>query len=197
MASSQSSSDDNLFKIIELESNGGEINEKQWKEVFESFKNEIGSIVVRRTLKSKNIQISPILCEKTLTFTLKIIQGLDKDGAQFIKFSLDDSKIIQKNNEINLLKNKINLLKKEISEKTKAIGIIMGELEKACEQGYKINLKKNENQQKCSYCGPIPGKCPINLKQCSGCKNAYYCNIECQKKHWKSHKKNCKNGSKH
>ena len=28
---------------------------------------------------------------------------------------------------------------------------------------------------------------------CSGCKNVFYCNRDCQKKHWTSHKNDCKN----
>ena len=27
---------------------------------------------------------------------------------------------------------------------------------------------------------------------CSGCKHVFYCTRECQKKHWSSHKENCK-----
>jgi hypothetical protein len=29
------------------------------------------------------------------------------------------------------------------------------------------------------------------MSKCSGCKNVYYCNALCQKKHWKVHKKTC------
>ncbi len=29
------------------------------------------------------------------------------------------------------------------------------------------------------------------ILRCSQCKKVYYCNIECQKKHWKQHKKKC------
>ena len=28
--------------------------------------------------------------------------------------------------------------------------------------------------------------------RCSRCKMMYYCNVECQRKHWKKHKKECK-----
>jgi len=31
-----------------------------------------------------------------------------------------------------------------------------------------------------------------NLKRCSKCKKKWYCSVECQKKNWKFHKKNCK-----
>lgn len=39
----------------------------------------------------------------------------------------------------------------------------------------------------CSYCKRLG-----NLKFCSGCKNDKYCSVECQKKHWPSHKAMCK-----
>ena len=40
---------------------------------------------------------------------------------------------------------------------------------------------------KCKNCGAIR-----NLRKCSGCKTVRYCSKECQKDHWSSHKKNCK-----
>lgn len=39
----------------------------------------------------------------------------------------------------------------------------------------------------CNECGNNQGE----KLTCSGCKNAYYCNKDCQKKHWKQHKKYC------
>ena len=33
---------------------------------------------------------------------------------------------------------------------------------------------------------------PPNGKRCGGCANIYYCNVECQKKHWPTHKHECK-----
>ena len=32
----------------------------------------------------------------------------------------------------------------------------------------------------------------VKLSKCSSCKNVYYCSTECQKKHWKHHKRVCK-----
>ena len=43
-------------------------------------------------------------------------------------------------------------------------------------------------QQMCLYCGMKSDK----LQLCRQCKEARYCNQECQKKDWKSHKKSCK-----
>eukprot|EP01084_Bolivina_argentea_P094955 170720_1 len=44
----------------------------------------------------------------------------------------------------------------------------------------------------------MPSNCATCYKPnatlvCSKCKNTYYCNVECQVKHWKQHKKNCFN----
>ena len=43
------------------------------------------------------------------------------------------------------------------------------------------------DQKKCSFCG----KHSEDLKKCSRCRLTQYCNQECQKKHWGTHKKIC------
>lgn len=52
-------------------------------------------------------------------------------------------------------------------------------------------------ERTCSYCGKLPFKDGagnyMKMKTCSRCKSVYYHNIECQKKHWKVHKKTCGN----
>ena len=47
--------------------------------------------------------------------------------------------------------------------------------------------KPSPDQNKCSFCGNYSG----NLKKCSRCHSVQYCNRECQKKHWSSHKSAC------
>ncbi|KAJ3075417.1 hypothetical protein HK102_005622 [Quaeritorhiza haematococci] len=42
--------------------------------------------------------------------------------------------------------------------------------------------------QVCLSCG----NSSVKLKRCSGCGSARYCDEECQKKHWKEHKKHCR-----
>ena len=44
------------------------------------------------------------------------------------------------------------------------------------------------NMPKCASCG----KGGEDLKQCTACKVAKYCNATCQKAHWPQHKKECK-----
>ena len=41
---------------------------------------------------------------------------------------------------------------------------------------------------KCFYCG----KHGHNLPKCRQCSQAYYCNADCQRKHWKTHKPVCR-----
>jgi len=41
-------------------------------------------------------------------------------------------------------------------------------------------------------CGTCPACGKIAETKCTGCKQIYYCNRDCQKKHWKQHKPECK-----
>ncbi len=46
----------------------------------------------------------------------------------------------------------------------------------------------------CAWCGEVArdqdGSC-VKLKQCGRCRKVGYCSVECQKSHWKTHKKEC------
>ena len=44
----------------------------------------------------------------------------------------------------------------------------------------------DEEQLACEHCGNFG-----ELKRCSRCKIVYYCSVECQRTHWKSHRSNC------
>mmetsp|Transcript_22543 Transcript_22543/g.34187 ORF Transcript_22543/g.34187 Transcript_22543/m.34187 type:complete len:93 (+) Transcript_22543:441-719(+) len=49
----------------------------------------------------------------------------------------------------------------------------------------------------CANCGKKEGEGNnIKLKRCLACKEAQYCGSQCQKEHWKKHKKECRNKSK-
>lgn len=54
--------------------------------------------------------------------------------------------------------------------------------------GADINAQVEKDDMKCSNCG----KQSIGVKKCSACKKAQYCNLSCQKQHWKQHKLICK-----
>ncbi len=51
----------------------------------------------------------------------------------------------------------------------------------------------------CAFCGKPPLKDQagndIKMKTCSRCKIVYYHDVDCQRKHWKIHKKTCGNPS--
>ena len=48
--------------------------------------------------------------------------------------------------------------------------------------------KTNDDIKQCSYCNEKKDK----LLRCGGCKKVYYCSIDCQRPHWKKHKKICR-----
>jgi hypothetical protein len=50
---------------------------------------------------------------------------------------------------------------------------------------------KHNNPEACGSCGVKIGKGGKPLLQCARCKDRKYCGAECQKKHWKIHKKVC------
>ena len=43
----------------------------------------------------------------------------------------------------------------------------------------------------CADCGIVAGE-GVSLKACMSCKLVKYCNVNCQRNHWKKHKKECK-----
>lgn len=50
---------------------------------------------------------------------------------------------------------------------------------------------KHNNPEACGGCGTKHGQGGAALLQCARCKERKYCGAECQKKHWKVHKKVC------
>ena len=64
----------------------------------------------------------------------------------------------------------------------------MGLLADSISHGLCAVKKSSPDQKKCSLCGTYSE----NLKKCSRCRSAQYCNTECQKKHWSTHKTVCR-----
>ena len=46
----------------------------------------------------------------------------------------------------------------------------------------------NSSMSTCAACG----KAGDNLKTCTSCKQVKYCNVSCQRAHWRKHKKECR-----
>ena len=46
--------------------------------------------------------------------------------------------------------------------------------------------------KKSCYCCKTFEEQPHTFQKCSGCKSVWYCSVQCQKTHWKIHKKDCK-----
>ena len=54
-----------------------------------------------------------------------------------------------------------------------------------------LNLGINMTASCCAECGKEEGGA-VTLKVCKACMSVKYCNAKCQKKHWPTHKKECK-----
>ena len=48
------------------------------------------------------------------------------------------------------------------------------------------NQSISYNTKSCNNCGKME-----NLKLCSRCRSVFYCSVDCQRSHWKQHKKTC------
>ena len=60
-------------------------------------------------------------------------------------------------------------------------------------QGMKMEGSASSTSSKvCSKCGETSAVSTHTLKPCPRCHSVYYCNSNCRKTHWKSHKKDCK-----
>ena len=70
------------------------------------------------------------------------------------------------------------------------VNLLLSDPSKAAEELKKLNsFSWRAEEIQCHCCGTnVQG-----LKKCAGCGNAVYCSKECQRKHWKIHKNECKN----
>ena len=53
-------------------------------------------------------------------------------------------------------------------------------------------LPSERSTEVCAFCEESPLRAALTLSRCSRCKQVVYCSAECQKAHWKLHKKGCK-----
>ena len=53
-------------------------------------------------------------------------------------------------------------------------------------------LPAASNVMLCAFCEESPLRAAIALSRCGRCKQVSYCSADCQKAHWKLHKKTCK-----
>ncbi|KAI7776781.1 hypothetical protein LA080_004437 [Diaporthe eres] len=59
-------------------------------------------------------------------------------------------------------------------------------------ENYKPGVPRSFQEPSCYSCGKIAAdNGEATLSQCSKCKRAWYCNMACQRAHWKNHKSAC------
>jgi hypothetical protein len=57
------------------------------------------------------------------------------------------------------------------------------------------NTAQNQHQDICANCKKAPTDSVKVLRFCGACKSVRYCSRDCQKVHWKKHKKDCKHNT--
>lgn len=67
-------------------------------------------------------------------------------------------------------------------------GPIDGSIEGEASQADKSRKTAREKFRQCDNCN---NSITASIRLCSGCKKVCYCNRDCQKAHWKDHKKTC------
>ena len=69
--------------------------------------------------------------------------------------------------------------------------ILLGKIWTLFQTNREILIPKSETPD-ADYCSSCQQIFPKKLKTCARCKQVYYCSVECQRKDWKLHKKDCR-----
>ncbi|KAE8141879.1 hypothetical protein BDV38DRAFT_278662 [Aspergillus pseudotamarii] len=56
---------------------------------------------------------------------------------------------------------------------------------------YQAGVPRNYQEPSCFQCGQVKADIEHDLVQCARCYVAYYCDKECQRRHWQEHKASC------
>ncbi len=57
-------------------------------------------------------------------------------------------------------------------------------------------LPTPQSTEVCAFCEESPLRAAFTLSRCGRCTKIAYCSVECQKAHWKLHKKTCSKAGK-
>lgn len=113
--------------------------------------------------------------------------------AQKWSIGTDIDSYFEFNKEKSFRDNVITFKRDELSEKDRSWSVNISWKGKNERAKTKKELLGHEHFI-CNTCKEI---LPSNqLRKCSGCRMAYYCSLECQKKDWKDHRKDCINSKK-
>ena len=55
-----------------------------------------------------------------------------------------------------------------------------------------VDKREDDGIEACANCGRRGGSDTVKLKNCTACRLVKYCGVDCQRAHWKQHKKACK-----
>lgn len=120
-------------------------------------------------------------CKDVNTWIKSLLKGREEDGYpemqdKLIRQALKDFPYV----ESQLLQTMVRQLSMvKIGEHPSSLNVLMQGV-----NGQKFTFDEYES---CTTCGE-----PKAERKCSACRMAYYCNQECQKMHWFTHKKFCK-----
>eukprot|EP00929_Paragymnodinium_shiwhaense_P118710 TRINITY_DN9062_c0_g1_i2.p1 TRINITY_DN9062_c0_g1~~TRINITY_DN9062_c0_g1_i2.p1 ORF type:complete len:228 (+),score=53.91 TRINITY_DN9062_c0_g1_i2:84-767(+) len=146
---------------------------------------KIGEKGLRARMKRAQQMIDDAICTDELrAFAVKWNRDDHNDLAAWSSGALARRDDFTDNAQfLGILRKELRLAKEEADAEDRAADILeaMGSRPSMERMGCKVT-----SAQVCMSCGRDPAP-----KTCSGCSVASYCDAECQKKHWKTHKNIC------